>query len=534
MLDEFRRDFASFNTDLNRECYLFQSGLKSQLELAPIYERYNGLYSLDSISQLKRTYEASPAEFDLERSSLRRLLAFAVEQFLACSVRGLTEEISQYEGRATIEWSARGLTFHDASVAIITEPDRALRSRLYNHRAKVIEQSNGLRLERIRRMHRAASTVIEAFNVGGTSAKRTEPAVDSGNGAAGTPHSGEVGSIPVNSSAYPALYEHLFQLDFGDLEQQARRLLEKTESVYSARLDERLRNEINVGIAEAERHDALYFLHTTRYDNLFPVSRLVDVYDRTMSGLGIKIDRQRNIEIDGEPRPRKTPRAFCAPIVVPHEIKLVFRPTGGQTDYLTLLHEAGHAQHYAWTSPELRPEFRYTGDYALSETYAFLLNHLPGEPEWLREFLFAGETEGLVASMLLAKLVTVRRYAAKLIYERKLHTSDDPGAAAAIYAETQSLATRFQTAETEFLFDLDDSFYSTSYLRAWAFEVLLRDHLKTRFGKAWWTSKQAGSFLKEVWETGDRYSAAEMAGQIGVGPIDFGPLIDEFVAKLSG
>jgi hypothetical protein len=58
--------------------------------------------------------------------------------------------------------------------------------------------------------------------------------------------------------------------------------------------------------------------------------------------------------------------------------------------------------------------------------------------------------------------------------------------------------------------------------------VLLREHLKTRFGARWWASRMAGNLLKEMWETGDRYTADEMAAQIGIGPIEFDPLIEEF------
>jgi hypothetical protein len=299
------------------------------------------------------------------------------------------------------------------------------------------------------------------------------------------------------------------------------------------KLDQALKKDLGVGIDEAERHDALYFLHVTSYDGCFPINSLIRVYKETMAGLGICVDAQQNIQIDDEPRPNKTPRAFCAPISVPSEIKLVLRPIGGQSDYVTLLHEAGHAQHYGWTSPGLRPEFKYTFDYALSETYAFLLNHLPCEKEWLGCMLGIHANQDLLKSMLLARLVTVRRYAAKLIYECELHRSCDLSTAPDLYSELQTSSTKFKTEKTEFLYDLDDSFYSASYLRAWAFESLLRDYLKSRFGSAWWSNRRAGSFLREIWETGDRYTADEMAGQIGIGPITFEPLSDEFVRELS-
>jgi hypothetical protein len=200
---------------------------------------------------------------------------------------------------------------------------------------------------------------------------------------------------------------------------------------------------------------------------------------------------------------------------------------GGQSDYQSLLHESGHAQHFGWSSPHLPPEFKYTGDYALTETYAFLFNHLVSDSNWLESLLGIDSTD-FVRSVMLARLVTIRRYVAKLNYERQLHRADDITEEAARYAYLQTSSTRFKTAPAEFLFDLDDGFYSASYLRAWAFEVLLREYLKTSYGTKWWASPGAGVFLKEIWETGDRYTADEMAAQIGIGPIEFGPLAEEF------
>ncbi|HKY06170.1 MAG TPA: hypothetical protein VJQ56_14840, partial [Blastocatellia bacterium] len=88
------------------------------------------------------------------------------------------------------------------------------------------------------------------------------------------------------------------------------------------------------------------------------------------------------------------------------------------------------------------------------------------------------------------------------------------------------------TSRTDFLFDMDDAFYSASYLRAWAFEVVLREHLKLKFGGRWWASRRAGNYLREIWETGDRYSADEMASQLGLAPVTFDPLIEEFTTAL--
>jgi hypothetical protein len=493
MLDSYRRDFAEFHTACAREHYLFHSGQKDNLNIASIYERYSHLFERGSIEQLK--LDTTNSNGHSEAVSLRRLLAFAAEQFLEDSVKQLTENISDYEARATVQLPNGELTFQGAAVAITTEGDRDIRREIYSGRIAVIEASNDLRAERLVKHHESARSL--------------------------------------GYENYVDLFEQLRRINYADVARQASSLLSRTEPVYLARLDGVLKRELGVAVEQAERSDAMYLLHLTRFDNRFPPGSMLEVYRETMAGLGINIESQKNIIVDSELRPRKNPRAFCMPISVPHDVRLVIRPAGGHSDYQAFLHESGHAQHYGWASEQLPPEFKYTGDYALTETYAFLFNHLISDGEWLATFLGLTDNEEFVRSVLLARLVSVRRYVAKLNYELRLHSDEDLAPSARLYAESQTSATWFKAHPAEFLFDLDDFFYAASYLRAWAFEVSLREHLKTRFGRRWWSSSRAGDYLKQLWETGDTYSADEMAVQIGLGSISFDPLIDEFNQVLS-
>lgn len=494
MLDQYRRDFAEFNVACAREHYLFQSGQKNTLQITPIYERYGHLFERSLIYDLKRELSETPDHFETENVAIRRLFAFAAEQFLEDSVKRLTEEIGQYEANATVEWMGREMTFQDSTLAITTESDREARRTLFSKRLAVIEASNSLRAERLLKLHETARSL--------------------------------------EYSSYVALFEQLRQVDYSVIALQSSTLLSHTEAAYLSRLDEVLWRELGLRVDQAERSDAMHLLHLTSFDDQFPPKQMLQVYGETMAGLGIWVDEQRNISIDSEPRRRKNSRAFCMPILIPDDVRLVIRPAGGQSDYQAFLHESGHAQHYGWASADLSPEFKYTGDYALTETYAFLFNHLISDGDWLSNFLGITDSAEFARSVMLARLVTVRRYVAKFMYERQLHLGEELAESAAVFAMLQTEATGFKTYPAEFLFDLDDSFYSASYLRAWAFEVSLREYLKTRFGSRWWSSPRAGDFLKEIWETGDRYSADEMAAQIGVGPIRFDPLIDEFNAAL--
>ncbi len=494
MLDQYRRDFTDFNIASAREHYLFQSGQKRTLEIAPIYERYSHLFDRELLDDLKKQMTGE-TDSDAETISVRRFFAFAVEQFLEDSVKQLTEEISKFESSASIIWRGHELTFQDSTVAITTEADREKRCGLYRRRLEIIESSNDLRIERISRLHNTARAL--------------------------------------GYSSYADLFEQIRGLDYQALAEQVSRVASRTEPAYLVRLDAALREGLAITLDQAERPDAMYFLHLTGFDDRFPSGRMLQIYRDTMAGLGIKVDAQNNITIDSELRHRKNPRAFCTPIAIPEEIKLVIRPSGGQSDYQSFFHESGHAQHYGWASTNLLPEFKYSGDYALTETYAFLFNHLISDSEWLGRFLGIKDTSEFVRSVMLSRLVTVRRYAAKLKFEEHLHHADKIVDQALVYADFQTQATSFKTEPGEYLFDLDDSFYSASYLRAWAFEVLLREYLKMKFGMRWWRSLRAGDFLRQIWETGDRYTADEMAAQIGIGPIQFGPLIDEFNTALT-
>ena len=145
--------------------------------------------------------------------------------------------------------------------------------------------------------------------------------------------------------------------------------------------------------------------------------------------MGIDLDAQPNLRLDLEMRPLKSPRAFCSPMRVPAEVYLVIKPQGGQDDYSTLLHEAGHAEHYTHVEADLLFAFRYLGDNSVTESYAFLMEHLLRNRRWLQEVLGASaeDAEAFTRFSLFQKLWFLRRYVAKLNYELELHSGPVDG-----------------------------------------------------------------------------------------------------------
>jgi hypothetical protein len=129
----------------------------------------------------------------------------------------------------------------------------------------------------------------------------------------------------------------------------------------------------------------------------------------------------------------------------------------------------------------------------------------------------------------------VRRACAKLNYEIALYDSPQVRSSnlSMTYATLQTEATGFRRDPSLYLWDVDDGFYAAAYLRAWAFEVSLREHLRTRWGRRWWASRKAGDELIDLWNTASRYTVEELARLIGFGEISFDFLADSLIAAMS-
>ena len=128
------------------------------------------------------------------------------------------------------------------------------------------------------------------------------------------------------------------------------------------------------------------------------------------------------------------------------------------------------------------------------------------------------------------KLFMVRRYAAKLLYELELHSGASHPEK--IYAATLEDALKFKNPENQYLSDVDNGFYSADYLRAWMFEVQLRNVLMEQFGEEWWNHKACGDYMKNMWSTGQKYMADELARELGYYGIDEYPMVKEMERKL--
>jgi hypothetical protein len=487
-LDRYRNRAESFGEELAREYYRHLAGHKRELEIERIYEAYADLFVPDSVTAL-RELASSAAKEDGGRQ-LRYLLHFGFDGLVGMETRAEAAELAGLEATLQVDPGDGQVPYRAVVIEQANEPDADRRAALEDARNHVLE-------ERLNPIYRAALErahhVCEEF---------------------GWP-------------SYATAYAELRGIDLEALREQTAEFLAATDAAYGPLVDAQLERAGLPDLGALRRSDLPRLFRAAALDQLFPADRLVESFEATLAGLGIDLRDQPNVHLDTESRPTKSPRAFCSTPRVPGEIYLVIAPTGGRDDYGALFHEGGHTEHYANTAAGLDYEFRQLGDNSVTESFAFLVEHVVSEPGWLRERLGIEVPAPAVEHARAFRMVMLRRYSAKLAYELDLHgASADLGRMPERYSELLSAAVRVPWPSASWLADVDDGFYAACYLRAWALETHWRDALEERFGERWFAHREAGEWLRRLWRNGQRLDADELLAEALGEQLDFSRLAE--------
>jgi hypothetical protein len=449
-VDAFRERGDAFNRDMLQEYYDHFAGLKDTLDIERVYEEYADLTQLETAQRL----EDAPTE----------LWRFACEGFLGNLTRSHQAKAAEVEASLEVKTGGETIPYRMARVVMSNEADRDKRRAVDEERIRLMDEHlNPLYLD----AHRIDRDAIRRLN----------------------------------APNYYELYKRFgFRLD--EIAVDCRALLDETEKLWEDEGDRLFRSRLGFGLDEAKAWDVGRLFRAPELDQLYPSDKMLPALETTLSELGIDIHSQANVHLDLDVRPNKTPRAFCAPIEVPDKVMLVIQPIGGKDDWEALFHEAGHTEHYAFTSESISMEGKRLGDMAVTEGWAMLLQHLVTEPAWLNRRLDVARIDELARDGAVSLLYFVRRYCAKLLYEIELFQVEDPTTVRARYAELLSDALKIPVHPESYLDDVDGSFYVTGYLRSWAFEAQLRDFLRAEFGNEWFARREAGELLRELWSLG--------------------------------
>ncbi len=487
-LDTYSAEAGEFLAQLDLTYHLHFSGQTPTYDVEAVYARRPYLFSRETIDELREAHAAASGE---RRRRTGHLLEFAVGAYLGRACAAEEAAVAAREAELVINVDGAEIPYRMAPVEQSNEPDTGRRRAIEAARMELLEaEINPLHRAVLDRSHRLVAEL-------------------------GWP-------------SYAAAHAELSGVDLEALARQTSAFLEATGEVYPDLIEPQLEAVLGFGRARARRADLARFFRAPALDASFSEDRLLPSFGETMAGLGLGLEQQPNIILDTEQRPTKTPRAYCAPVRIPGEVYLVVPKVGGHEDFAAIFHEGGHAQHFAHMDPSLPVEFRHLGDNSVTESFAFLFEHIAEDPFWLSEAL-GGDSDPVVSHVRAVKLYFLRRYAAKISYELELHgEAADLERMPARYAELLGEATGITWSEELWLDDVDRGFYVASYLRAWALEAQWRRHLRESFGDRWFAEPAAGEWLAGLWSGGQRLRADQLLAESLGEELRFEALAGEF------
>ena len=515
-LESVRVRAEAFLTDVSREYHAAHAGLKAGAELQPIYARHRDAFGDESYATVRDAYDRTRPSPSTGRGtasgaprsgatggtkagsddevSARLLLDWIVDARVGEALAPLEEREIAWESAARITLSDGTVEpYQRASITIANTRDARERRALDDARAALVQSDFApLRQERFARER----DLWEALGI---------------------------------APSYNATFEALSGVSLAKLAAACEAFLRDTQSMWDDVLPEALRAGLGINANEATRADALALMRAPQFDGYFPASDMERSVRRQMLEMGMNPDADGRVRYDTGERAGKRARAFCAPVRIPDEVHLVLRPHGGQNDWQTLMHELGHALHFAQMDAALPFEYRWLGDNAITEAYAMLFDHRLQDTGWLLRYssLDKAALPAYRRAAGFEELQFLRRYCAKFIYEVQLYSGTVAWAALPdLYVETLTRATGFRYQRADAFVDVDPRFYSARYLRAWQLQSVLAESLVERFNEDWWRNPHAGPWIvSELFARGQRELAEEQALRVSAKGLGFSPLV---------
>lgn len=307
---------------------------------------------------------------------------------------------------------------------------------------------------------------------------------------------------------YTKYYEAKKGVSFAGYARIFEQYLDDTAETYLRRITPWVSEKIGRSFENLSRYHALHLLRISRFDGIFPASRLNELALKTFKPLGLDLSSRNDVILDTSGDPAKNPDGICIGVEIPGRIFVLMKPVGGLIDVEALMHEMGHAFFLSHFDPNLPIEYRrlYRSP-ALDETFAFLFMELIDNRLWLTEVasMSPPDADVLIRLFRSKRLCLIRRYIGKFLAEKEFYEKGDIKNSQP-YCNHLNKATGFMYEPEAYLIDMEPDFYALDYLNAWAAAHVLRGFLEKRYGESWFRTPEAGEFLRKIAISGRRDS----------------------------
>jgi hypothetical protein len=493
------RSPAQFEEHLQRYLYerseegrAVRVGEKEVSEQAAIVARYSDLFSRDQLAALRDEEERAAGE---QREWLYRLRKTCESGLVAAELAEKDDELENAILAARVSFKDEELPLRSALARLAVLPDYKERDELGELHRQRSAEFNEQRLELLRAYEELEADLSEEAD-------------------------------PV------ARNEEEKQISLRELESVLAAASDDIEAAFLSMRERWFERLLGPDRAEVPTSAHMgYVRRLSPLDSTYTKERATEVCLATLSALGFDIASDRNIRLDLDDRPQKSPRACVIASDPPKVVHLITRAQGGLHDYQAFMHEAGHALHYAGCDPNLPYTFRrISRDHALTEIYSYICEAITREAGWHSGHFGLSDEDARTnaqATFFLEALL-FRRYTAKLQFELEFWSDfDHAGLMSDDYSEKLTTATGIHYPSDGHLADMDAGFYSADYLRAWIRHAQLRSHLIEEVGEDWWRSPKTGDILRALFTEGTKPSSEEIAARLGYEPYDTAPLVAE-------
>src|SRR3954468_10500122 len=472
--------------------------------------------ALDAVANAER----QPGLAGNETLALRFLRRALTGEIVTLATAAFNDEFREAQAAATVSlpWRDKPVAYNDVSNLIAQESDA-------QKRAQAFAAMNAVRVEKL-------NPILQRKEQAAQKAARETGFAD-----------------------YVALSEDLRSVKLDPLLASGVAYVKATDALFRKTLDRVAREELDTSREKLRVQDLGRLWKAPRLAPFFDKQLELKALEAFLSGIGLDLRTAKGteVQVDDSLNPKKVPRAFVEPVDAPGDVRLSVKPVGGLDDYETLFHEAGHAVHFA--NATVAPRELVTQGYgAPTEAFGEFFRHAFSDPHWLLRYRAFLEAQGrrppsdsdlaaILRSLALREMMYLRRYAfAKIAYELRLHGRPAEEIAPALallpapdkakgdnrelYRQLFSVAYTFELDDQEsqlYLTDVDDTFYSADYARAFVLAGMMHEGIRKRFGADWYGDKEVGRFLREqLFAPGTSLSSEDVAERLGFGrTVDF-------------
>jgi hypothetical protein len=449
----------------------------------------------------------------LEVRALTHLHIYFVGEHLSRMLSDQSDAVANLE--ASLTFSAAGKEYHyrDLERLLATEKDPDRRQALYLGATRAVERLSLL----VRRKDERAEALLKELN-------------------------------------YPSYESFGDAMHYGSLEgiaAVAEQILDLTQTAYGKAMDRLAQRELHTSFEKLSRADIPRLLKGQNLQTFFPKDALLTRAQSTLSGLRIDLAAMKNITVDLKDLTYKNPRPLTVSVLIPGDVRVSLKPSGGARDQAALLHEVGLALQFAFMKdpgqhfpagregykPDLRFELNRLGSAVLPQAYGLLFEQLVEDRDWLQQYagLSGEKLQRHLMEANARRLFQVRRRAGKLLYDLAVHRGEEQDARAVyhrIMSRAYGLAT---TAEDDarYVVDRDELYQPADEVRAWLLARQLQETLKKKFGTSWWRSPVAGDLLRDLWSKGSALYPDELRNFLSEG-MSTDELLRGFASLLGG